>query len=140
MALVTLLALLGSNGFAFARHQVVLATEARSDQQAQELQIQAGDFLENHTTGLILLDIVQNERVGFDVVDRTIYDGTRGPDGNEWTKALADPPAHHVHVIVMRIPGNGLGVDNVYFALQGSPQLKTCHLVFGNASYQIYED
>ncbi|HEV2639773.1 MAG TPA: hypothetical protein VGX23_31870 [Actinocrinis sp.] len=139
VALVTLL-VLGSNGFAFARHQVVLATEARSDQQARELQIQAGDFLENHTTGLILLDIVQNERVGFDVVDRTIYDGTKGPDGNEWTKALADPPAYHVHVIVMRIPGNGSGVDHVYFALQGSPQLRTYHLVFGNTSYQIYED
>jgi hypothetical protein len=28
-------------------------------------------------SGLILLDIVQNERVDFDVVDRTIYDGTK---------------------------------------------------------------
>ena len=140
VAVVTALALLGANGYVFARHQVVLATEARSDQQAQQLQVEAGDFLQNHTSGLILLDIVQNERVGFDVVDRTVYDGTKGPDGNEWTKALADPQAYDIHVIVMRLPGNGLGVDNVYFALNDTKQLKAYHEVYSNPSYAIYED
>ena len=39
------------------------------------------NYLVQHTTGLILMNNVQNERVAFDVVDRTIYDGTESRDG-----------------------------------------------------------
>ena len=79
------------SGQSFGRHQVVLATEAAQDLSAQQAQIQAGTFLVQHTTGLILLDIVQNERVGFDVVDRTIYDGTREAGTNRWAAVLSNP-------------------------------------------------
>jgi hypothetical protein len=90
-------------GQSFGRHQVVLATEAAQDLSAQQAQIQAGTFLVRHTTGLILLDIVQNERVGFDVVDRTIYDGTREAGTNRWAAVLRNPQACGIRVIETRL-------------------------------------
>ena len=76
-ALASILALAAISGQSFGRHQVVLATEAAQDLSAQQAQIQAGNFLVQHTTGLILLDIVQNERPGSDVVDLSV--GRYGP-------------------------------------------------------------
>jgi hypothetical protein len=74
-----------------------------------------------HTTGLILLDIVRNERVGFDVVDRTVYDGTRESRTNQWAALLSNPRAYGIRVIVMRRPGPAEPVHVVWFALHDSP-------------------
>jgi hypothetical protein len=78
--LASLLALAVISGLSLGRNQVVLATEAAQDLSAQQQQIQAGNFLVQHTTGLILMDNVQNERVGFDVetVRSTTVPGKRG--------------------------------------------------------------
>lgn len=103
-ALASILALAAMSGQSFRRHQVVLATEAAQDLSAQQAQIQAGTLLVRHTTGLILLDIVQNERVGLDVVDRTIYDGTREAGTHRWAAVLRNPQAYGIRVIVMRLP------------------------------------
>jgi hypothetical protein len=137
-ALASVLALAALSGQSFGRHQVVLATEAAQDLSAQQAQIQAGTFLVQHTTGLILLDIVQNERVGFDVVDRTIYDGTREAGTNRWAAVLRNPQAYGVRVIVMRLPNPAEPVDVIYFALHDSPRLRPYRLIYHSPAYLIY--
>jgi hypothetical protein len=138
VAVATMLALAAISGQSFGRHQVVLATEAGQDLSAQQAQIQAGNFLMQHTTGVILLDIVQNERVGFDVVDRTIYDGTRESATNQWAAVLRNPQAHDVRVIVMRLPNPAEPVDVVYYALHNSPQLRSYRVIYRSSSYLVY--
>lgn len=137
-ALASILALAAMSGLSFGRHQVVLATEAAQDLSAQQAQIQAGTFLAQHTTGLILLDIVQNERVGFDVVDRTIYDGTREAGTNRWAAVLRNPQAYGIRVIVMRLPNPAEPVDVAYFALHDSPRLRSYRLIYHSQAYLIY--
>jgi hypothetical protein len=136
--LVSILALTAISGQSFGRDQVVLATEAAQDLSAQQAQIQAGNFLVQHTTGLILLDIVQNERVDFDVVDRTIYDGTRETGTNPWAAVLRNPQAYGIRVIVMRLPNPAERVDVVYSALHDSPRLGSYRLIYHSPSYLIY--
>lgn len=120
------------------RHQVVLATEAAQDLWAQRGQAAADSFLTQHTTGLILIDIVQNERVDFDVVDRTIYDGSKESGSNQWGAVLRDPAAYRVRVIVMRLPSPSEPPDSVYGALHQSSRLKPYRLVYRSATYLIY--
>ena len=91
-----------------------------------------------HTTGLILLDIVQNERVGFVVVDRTIYDGTREAGTNRWAAVLRNPQAYGIRVIVMRLPNAAEPVNVVYFALHDSPRLRCYRLIYHSPAYLIY--
>lgn len=139
VAVLVILGLTGLSAQAFRTHQVVLATEAGQDLYAQRYQIQAADFLEK-TTGLVLIDTVQNERVDFPVVDRTIYDGTKESGRNQWVSVLQDPPAFGVKVIVMRLPNPAEPLDAVYGALNGSPLLKKDYvLVFRSSAYVIYE-
>ncbi len=136
--LASILALATISGQSFGRHQVVLATEAAQDLSAQQAQIQTGNFLVQHTTGLILLDIVRNERLGFDVVDRTIYDGSREAGTNQWAAVLQNPPAYGIRVIVMRLPNPAEPVDVVYSTLHDSPRLKSYRLIYHSPSYLIY--
>jgi hypothetical protein len=138
VALAIMVALAAISGQSFGRHQVVLATEAAQDLSAQQEQIRAGNFLVQHTTGLILLDIVQNERVGFDVVDRTIYNGSREAGTNQWAAVLRNPLAYGIRVIVMRLPNPAEPVDAVYFALRDSPRLRSYRLIYHSPSYLIY--
>ncbi len=137
-ALAGILTLALISGQSFGRHQVVLATEAAQDLSAQQAQILAGNFLMKHTTGLILLDIVRNERVGFDVADRTTYDGTREGGTNQWAAVLKNPQAYGIRVIVMRLPNPADPVDVVYSALHDSPRLKSYRLIYHSPSYLIY--
>jgi hypothetical protein len=137
-ALASILVLAAISGQSFGRHQVVLATEAAQDLSAQQAQIQAGNFLVQHTTGLILIDIVQNERVGFDVVDRTIYDGTSEAGTNQWAAALSNPQAYGIRVIVMRLPNPAEPVDVVYFTLHDPSRLRSYRLIYHSPSYLIY--
>jgi hypothetical protein len=138
-AMATALGLAAISAASFASHQVVLATEAAQDLSAQAGQIAAGNFLAGHTTGLILIDIIQNERVGFTVVDRTIYVGTKEAGRNQWPAVLADPRAYAVRVIVMRLPSPAEPADAVYAALHDSPRLSPYHVVYRSQSYLIYE-
>lgn len=137
-AIVGVIAAVVISAPAFVRHQVVLATEAAQDLAAQRYQISAGDFLVQHTTGLILMNSVQNERVAFDVVDRTIYDGTRESGRNQWSKVLSDPLAFGIRVIVMRLPATGEPPDVVYTTLHDSPALRPFGLVYQDPAYLIY--
>jgi hypothetical protein len=137
-AVIAVVATAAVSGWAFARHQVVLATEAAQDLAAQRYQIAAGDFLAQHTTGLILMNNVQNERVAFDVVDRTVYDGTREAGRNQWSTVLAKPLRFGIRVIVMRLPSNITPPDVVYTTLHGSPLLRPFRLAYSNPAYLIY--
>jgi len=137
-ALAGILAVGAISGESFGRHEVVLATEAAQDLSAQQAQIRAGNFLVDHTAGLILLDIVQNERVGFDVVDRTVYDGTKESGTNQWAAVLRNPQAYGIRVIVMRLPSPAEPTDAVYFALHHSPRLRSYRLIYRSPSYLIY--
>lgn len=137
VALASIVALAVMSGQSFGRHQVVLATEAAQDLAAQQGQIQAGNFLMQHTTGLILLDILRNERVGFDVVDRTVYEGTEEGGTDRWAAALRNPQASGVRVIVMRLPSPAESADGVNFALHDSPRLRSYRLIFRSPSYVI---
>jgi hypothetical protein len=116
----------------------VLATEAAQDLAAQRYQIAAGNFLVQHTSGLILMNNVQNERVAFDVVDRTVYDGTSEAGRNQWGAVLSKPLAFGIQVIVMRLPSNVAPPDIVYTTFHGSLRLKPYRLVYQNPGYQIY--
>jgi hypothetical protein len=136
--LITILGLAALSGQAFKRHQVVLATEAAQDLYAQQAQIQAADFLVRHTTGVILVDIVQNERVDFDVIDRTVYDGTKESGSNQWAAVLRNPKAFGIRVIVERLPDPAEPPDVVYGALHNSPMLKPYRLVYRSSAYLIY--
>ena len=99
----------------------------------------AADFLQ-HTNGLILIDIVGNERVGFFTIDRTLYDGTKESGRNQWQAVLRDPMAFGIKVIVMRLPAPTFPQDLVYGALYGTKELKQNYqLAYRSPSYLIYE-
>ncbi len=139
-ALASILALAAMSGQSFGRHQVVLATEAAQDLSAQQAQIRVAVDLPGpaHHRSSSLLDIVQNERVGFDVVDRTIYDGTKEAGTNRWAAVLRNPQAYGIRVIVMRLPNPAEPVDVAYFALHDSPRLKSYRLIYHSPAYLIY--
>jgi hypothetical protein len=131
------LGLLVSGAIPVLRHQVVLEDEATTSLSTQVDPLAAASFLQHDTTGHILIDVVQNELVAFPVLDRTVYSGTRNSSGNVWVRALKDPQAQDVSVIVMRTtPGD---VDAVYQALHSSPRLAAYHEVYHNGSYVVYE-
>jgi hypothetical protein len=136
--MAAVIAAIAVSGSAFARHQVVLATEAAQDLAAQRYQIAAGNFLVQHTTGLILMNNVQNERVAFDVVDRTVYDGTRESGRNQWSAVLRKPLDFGIRVIVMRLPSNVAPPDIAYTTFHGSPLLRPFRLAYRNPGYLIY--
>ena len=137
-AIIGVIAALAISGPAFYRHRVVLATEAAQDLAAQRYQISAGNFLEQHTAGLILMNNVQNERVAFDVVDRTVYDGTQESGLNQWGAVLRKPLAFAIRVIVMRLPSTVAPPDVIYTTFHGSPLLRPFRLVYQNPGYLIY--
>jgi len=138
-ALIVVIGLAGLSAQAFRLHQVVLATEASQDLWAQNDQIQASDFLQ-HTSGLILIDIVQNERVDFFAIDRTVYDGTKESGRNQWPAVLRNPAAFGIKVIVMRRPALTLPQDVVYGALYDTTTLQQNYqLAYSTPAYLIYE-
>jgi dolichyl-phosphate-mannose-protein mannosyltransferase len=137
-ALAAVLGMSALSAVTLERHQVVLATEAAQDLWEQRGQIQTSGFLASRTRGLVLLDIVGNERVGFDVVDRTIYDGSKESGRNQWRAVLANPQAFGVQVIVMRMPEQGEPVDAVYAALYTSSRLRAYQLIYSADAYRIY--
>jgi hypothetical protein len=137
-AVVAVIAAAAISGTSFARHQVVLATEAAQDLVAQRFQIAAGNFLLKHTTGLILMNNIQNERVAFEVVDRTVYDGTKESGRNQWAAVLKSPLKFGIRVVVMRLPSGVVPPDVVYTSLHGSPALKPYRLVYRNPAYLVY--
>jgi hypothetical protein len=138
-ALVIVLGLAGLSAQAFRQHHVVLVTEASQDLWAQSGQIQASDFLHG-TSGLILIDIVGNERVDYFDIDRTVYDGTKESGRNQWAAVLHDPMAFGIKVIVMRRPAPTFPPDVVYGALSGTQALQQNYqLAYSSSSYLIYE-
>jgi hypothetical protein len=121
----------------FAKHQIVLKAEAVDANATQLDPHAAADFLQQDTTGPILIDTVQNELLAFPVLDRTIYAGTRDSPGHMWSRALVNPRANDVAVIVMRItPGDQ---DLVYKALHSSTAMAGYQEVYHNSSYVIYD-
>ena len=136
-ALVTV-ALAGISFHALQHHHVVLAVEASQETAEQHAQVLAGEFLTDHTTGLILMDIALNQVADFDVIDRTIYDGSKEDQRNQWTAVLANPVAFNVHVIVMRRSDSAAPPDVVYKALHNSPRLHAYRLVYSNSAYLVY--
>lgn len=131
------LGLVGMCAYSVANHQIVLEQEARENLASQADPLAAGAFLQHSTSGRILIDDVQNELVAFYVLDRTVYSGTRDSRGNVYVRALADPAANNIALIVMRTtPGD---VDQVYKSLYGQPALtKNYREVYHNANYVIY--
>jgi hypothetical protein len=129
-------ALFALNATTFATHGVVLQHEAAENAAGQITPTEAGDYLTKHTKGPILIDVVRNERVAFLSLDRTVYSGTRDAEGNEWTRALADPRSLGIDVVVMRTTPTDR--DKVYQALYGTPMLKAYKLAYQNTDYQVY--
>jgi len=121
---------------AFAQHRVVLEAEEKQIVVTQQLPADTGAYLAAHTRGLILLDSIDNERVAFPVLDRTVYEGTSGPHGNVWAGALADPGSADIDVVVMRVTATDR--DKVYLALYGTAMLRAYKLVYRNADYEVY--
>jgi Dolichyl-phosphate-mannose-protein mannosyltransferase len=136
LSAVAAVAIAGLSGSSFARHQIVLETEAGENQAAQTLPIATGRYLQQHTQGAVLIDMVRNELVGFPVLDRTVYSGTRDARGNVWNRSLKDPERTGIDVIVMRsMPTDE---DAVYKALHDTPQLKPYREAYHNADYTVY--
>jgi hypothetical protein len=136
VAAAAVLALAALSATTFTGHQVVLQTEAAENRAGQLTPAEAANYLADHTSGPILIDMVRNERVAFPVLDRTVYSGTRDALGNVWSRALAGPQSAGVEVLVMRTTPTDR--DKVYLALYGTPMLKAYKLVYRNADYQVY--
>jgi hypothetical protein len=135
-AVAVMVALTGICANTFYHHQVVLAAEAIQDHVAMRPQATIGSFLADDTKGPVLIDRVGNERLTFPVLDRTVYSGTRDSQGSVWTRALKNPEATGIDVIVMRItPGDA---DAVYTALNGTPMLRQYREIYHTADYEIY--
>jgi hypothetical protein len=139
-AAIVVIALVGISFHAMQHRHVVLAVEASQDITEQHAQVLAGEFLTTHTTGLILMDIALNQAADFNVIDRTIYDGTKEDQRNQWTAVLANPMAFDVRVIVMRQADPADPPDVVYEALHDSPRLHAYRLVYSNSQYLIYSN
>jgi hypothetical protein len=121
------------------QHRVVTAQEAMEDFSAQANQAQVGDFLQQRTTGPILLNLVGNERVAFPVLDRVIYEGTKSGRKNVWSAALRDPRAVGAHIVLMR-HSSERGEDEVYAALHDSVATSPAYRqIFKNADYTVYQ-
>jgi hypothetical protein len=121
----------------FRQHNLVTVEEAALDLVDQNTQAATGDFLQHHTTGPILLNLVGNERVAFPVIDRVIYEGTRQAKTNIWRSALQNPQAVGATIVVMRT-SVAHGADDVYTALNGSPALAAYHVLLANDDYTVY--
>lgn len=122
----------------FRQHDLVTVQEATGDLVDQKWQAEAGEFLQRHTTGPILLNLVRNERVAFPVLDRVIYEGTKAGGTNIWATALRDPHAVGAHIILMR-NSSQRGADDVYVALHDKPAMAGYHVIFKNVEYTVYE-
>lgn len=95
-------------------------------------QRQLSQWLDEHTTGRILAESFENERVIFDVQSRVVYEGTTA----SWPYALSNPTAEDIEVIVMRqTAGN---TDTVYDAMHGQPVLDNWTIVHETESYVVY--
>ncbi len=137
LAVALSLGLVALCGYTVARQQVVLEQEARENLSAQADPLAASAYLEHSTSGRILIDDVRNELVAFYVLDRTVYSGTRDSAGNVYARALQDPEANNIALIVMRItPGDP---DQVYQSLHGQSALTRYYReIYHNANYVIY--
>jgi len=129
-------AVAGICAMAVMTNNVVLPVEASQENYAQRYQAQAADYLVNHTNGMILINLVGNERVAFPVLNRVIYEGSKGPTGPLWPLALKNPSGEGIETIVMR-DGGASGTDLVYDGLHNSPTLKGYRKVYTNADYEI---
>lgn len=137
LAVALSLGLAGMGGYTVARQQVVLKQEAVENLAFQADPLAAGAYLEHSTSGRVLIDDVRNELVAFYVLDRTVYSGTRDSAGNVYVRALANPKANNISLIVMRTtPGD---VDQVYKSLYGKSALTQYYReIYHNANYVIY--
>lgn len=138
VAAVVIVAIIGSSFLAVQHHHVVLAVEASQETVEQHAQVMAGRFLTNRTSGLILMDITLNQVADFDVIDRTIYDGSKEDRRNQWTAVLVNPEAYNIRVVAMRRADPAGRPDMVYQALHDSPRLNAFRLVYSNSAYLIY--
>jgi hypothetical protein len=123
---------------AFRTHELITVEEASQELAVQSTQAATGDFLQHHTTGPILVDLVGNERLAFPVLDRVIYEGTRRAKANVWTSALRDPRAIGATVVVMR-EVDVITEDRVRTALKGKPAMAPYRIVFTTADYTVYQ-
>lgn len=137
LAVALSLGLAAMGGYTVARRQVVLKQEAVENLTYQSDPLAAGAYLEHSTTGRVLIDDVRNELVAFYVLDRTVYSGTRDSAGNVYVRALVNPEANNISLIVMRTtPGD---VDQVYKSLYGKSALTRYYReIYHNANYAIY--
>jgi hypothetical protein len=123
---------------AFRQHSIVTAREAADDAAAQSVQAEVGEFLELHTAGPIMVNMVGNERVAFQVLDRVIYEGTKSGRTNIWRQALDDPRSVGAQLVLMRSSGEH-GSDEVYSKLHDAPAMSAYHVIFSNDEYTVYQ-
>lgn len=123
---------------AFGHHALITTAEADEDLAAQADQIKVADFLRDHTTGPILLNLVGNERAAYPVLDRVIYEGTKIGQKNAWTRALSSPASVDAHIVLMR-SGGSRGPDDIYTALHNKPAMAAYHVVFHTDAYTVYQ-
>ena len=86
-------------------------------------------WLAANTSGRILAQAFENERVVFDVQGRVVYEGT--PD---WENALADPTRADIEVVVMRTPTP----DTVTRRLQDAAVMSAWTIIHQTPNYTIY--
>lgn len=136
-AVVTAVGLLAMTGYSYQQHQVVLLHESTDENTLQKMQVDAGTYIQQHTVGPVLVNLVGNERVAFPNLDRVIYEGTKDKTGNLWSRAMADPRSVGADVIVMR-HSTARGNDKIYDGLRDWPGLSAYHVAFSNTEYTVY--
>ncbi|BCY15622.1 glycosyltransferase family 39 protein [Actinoplanes sp. L3-i22] len=122
----------------FRQDALVSVREVTDDLSAQQDQARVAGFLEAHTTGPILLDLVGNERAAFPVLDRVVYDGTKIGRHNVWKQALRSPRSVGAQVVLMR-GGGPRGADEVFTALHGMPAMAGARVIYEADDYTVYQ-
>ena len=135
-ALVVVLAGAGlASASATDGHSVVTSLEASQAYAAYDEEREVGDFVEDHTTGRLLIESFANEWVAFPNQERMVYEGS----DTLWRDALVDPAGQEadIDVVVMRTTEGD--TDAVYDNLYGTPAMSAYRVVLRTDHFLVYE-
>ena len=114
---------------------VVVAREASQAFAAYAEQRQVGSFIEDHTSGRVLVQSFGNEWIVFPIQRRVVYEGS----SDQWRHGLKSPagPRADIDVVVMRVtPGD---TDAPEQHLRHSPAMKHYDVVLATDHFLVWQ-
>ena len=114
-------------------HSVLTDREASQAYDAFAEQRQIGSFIDDHTSGRVLVQSFGNEWIVFPVQQRVVYEGSY----DQWRVALRSPTKADIDVVVMRrTPGD---TDSVQDNLHDTPAMDDYGLVLETDHYEVWQ-